>query len=359
MNNSLETLKAELISQKNAIITKGGTVTVAGTNPTPAEITAGINSIDSPNYELSNAQPEDVISGKTFFSGNSTLKTGTLNYSADTMNIMYFYNNTTASTNTRINYTLRSGLSALRQYAFYKNPNPVDFYFNTDLTSIGDYSFYQNGSFVFPNFANLSSLTYVGSSAFNQCTSCGIDFTLLPNSIRSIKDRAFQDCLTTGMSVYLPALTTFGQYAFYSSSARIYAGSLTIDSNFAVTTLPSNAFTWIIFNNDFVIPSSVTSIGSTFNYRGSFKSLTIPSTCTRLNDYCFGSSASDLSSYFNMKWIEFKSATPPIIGTQVFALQYFQGGAYIYVPDEAVDTYKAVSNLSRYASYIRGVSEKE
>ena len=42
---ALEELKQELINQKNAIESKGGTVIVANTYPSPAEITAGIKTI--------------------------------------------------------------------------------------------------------------------------------------------------------------------------------------------------------------------------------------------------------------------------------------------------------------------------
>ena len=43
--NSIEELKQQLILQKKAIEQKGGTVIVNGTNPSPAEITAGIKTI--------------------------------------------------------------------------------------------------------------------------------------------------------------------------------------------------------------------------------------------------------------------------------------------------------------------------
>ena len=358
MNNSLEVLKQELLAQKNAILAKGGTVTVAGNNPTPAEITAGIGTLDLPAYELTNAQPSDVIAGKTFFSGNSTLKTGTLSYSAETMDIMYFYNNSSASIQNRFTYNLKAGLTYLREYAFCKNPNPVNFYFNSELEEVGDYAFFLSNNFAFPNFTSLTNLRRVGTYSFQQCYNSGIDFSALPTSLKTIGDRAFQDCLTDGMSVAIPALTTLGQYSFYSSQRRVIAGALTFDSNFNVSTLNSNIFTWVKFSNDFVIPSSVRTVSSTFNFRGGFRSITIPTTCTRLSDRCFGSQDSDAQANYSMQWVEFKATTPPTIGSSIFAIQDFLNGAYIYVPDEAVDTYKAVSNLSRYASYIKPVSEK-
>lgn len=53
--NSIEELKEQLLLQKSAIEAKGGTVTVAGTNPSPAEITAGINTIPSASTTSANS----------------------------------------------------------------------------------------------------------------------------------------------------------------------------------------------------------------------------------------------------------------------------------------------------------------
>lgn len=75
--DSLEILKQELLSQKDEIVSKGGTVTVASVNPSPSEITAGIKTIIVPDLTGATATVEDVILGKTFYSGNGTIKTGT------------------------------------------------------------------------------------------------------------------------------------------------------------------------------------------------------------------------------------------------------------------------------------------
>ena len=76
--SSIETLKNELIYQKGAIESKGGTVLVAGTNPSPTEISAGIDSIQAANVGSATATPEDVLEGKTFFAGDNEIKQGTL-----------------------------------------------------------------------------------------------------------------------------------------------------------------------------------------------------------------------------------------------------------------------------------------
>ena len=74
--DNLELIKMELLSQKNAIENKGGTVVVKNVNPSPSEITEGIKTINIPNLSEATATESDVISGKTFYAGNNTLKFG-------------------------------------------------------------------------------------------------------------------------------------------------------------------------------------------------------------------------------------------------------------------------------------------
>ena len=59
----------------------------------------------------------------------------------------------------------------------------------------------------------------------------------------------------------------------------------------------------------------------------------------------------------NLDWIEFKSTTPPIFASS----NMFSGASsdwVIYVPDSAVDTYKAVEQLVPYADRILPVSAR-
>ncbi len=75
--DTLQLIKLELISQKVAIENKGGIVTVANSNPSPGEITDGIKTIPVPDFSQATATEEDVVSGKTFFSGSDVIKLGT------------------------------------------------------------------------------------------------------------------------------------------------------------------------------------------------------------------------------------------------------------------------------------------
>ena len=60
-----------------------------------------------------------------------------------------------------------------------------------------------------------------------------------------------------------------------------------------------------------------------------------------------------------MHSLTFKRTHPPTIGRETIAVQCLQIPDFkIYVPDDAVATYKAVSNLSSFSNYIVGESER-
>lgn len=69
------------------------------------------------------------------------------------------------------------------------------------------------------------------------------------------------------------------------------------------------------------------------------------------NFTCFGTVTGNSS---NIQWVELKATTPP---TMTGPYDLGSSGP-IYVPDSAVNAYKAATNWSSYASRIFGVSEK-
>lgn len=82
---ALEELKQELINQKNAIEDKGGTVIVANTYPSPAEITAGIKTI--PTTSTSSSGPSVTVASTTSqnlnYTQNVDFSTTSTNLSTD------------------------------------------------------------------------------------------------------------------------------------------------------------------------------------------------------------------------------------------------------------------------------------
>lgn len=87
-----------------------------------------------------------------------------------------------------------------------------------------------------------------------------------------------------------------------------------------------------------------TAIATNAFYGTSITALTIPSNITNIGNNAFG--------YSDITEITFESSTPPTIGTLIFSHSSIET---IYVPCEAVDTYKAVANLDSYVDIIHGI----
>ena len=163
----------------------------------------------------------------------------------------------------------------------------------------------------------------------------------IPNTVTTIGKCAFMGC--SGLtSIDIPdSVTTIGSRAFYFCSSLT---SVTIPSG--VTSIGDSTFHRCYSLTSVTIPNSVTSIGDfVFYYCNSLTSVTIPSGVTSIGNYAFDSCSSLTSVICN-------ATTPPTCGVSVF---YNTNDCPIYVPASAVDTYKAASNWSRYASRIQAI----
>ncbi len=160
--NNIETLKQELLNQKTAIEAKGGRVIVAHTNPSPSEITAGINTITA-GTDLSDADATcaDVLSGKTFYAGDDVLKTGTFVGMGEEELRALFYTGKTA-THDSYNVTIPANTPYLRDYIFYNSPNPLTITLNDDLEEIGSHMVANNVVNTVTNFTFWLQRTYNG-----------------------------------------------------------------------------------------------------------------------------------------------------------------------------------------------------
>ena len=126
-----------------------------------------------------------------------------------------------------------------------------------------------------------SSVTSIGSSAFNGCT--GLTSITIPSSVTSIGERAFYGC--TGLtSVTIPSsVTSIGIYAFSGCTGLT---SITIPSS--VTSIGSYAFYGCTGLTSITIPSSVTSIGERAFYGCTgLTSISIPESVTSIGSYAF------------------------------------------------------------------------
>ena len=160
------------------------------------------------------------------------------------------------------------------------------------------------------------NVTTVGQNAFKNCTT--LTNISIPNSVTSIDSSAFDGC--TGLtSITIPnSVTSIGYEAFY------YCTGLTSVS----------------------IGSGVTSIGeSAFDSCSGLTSITIPNSVTSISRYAF-SYCTGLISF------TCEATTPPTLGDYVLNNT---NNCPIYVPAASVDTYKAASGWSTYASRIQAI----
>ncbi len=354
----LETMRTELFKQKDVIEKSGGLVTVKKKHPTPQEITEGIGTLANVDFSLATATEEDVSVGKTFFAGNSLLKTGTALVDAKQINSLFMYNPSTLTAEDEAYFTIPSNITTLKKYTFYQNANNIVITFNENLTEIGDYAFYETSRAKFYNFNNLTSLKTIGSFAFTRSWGEGIDVARLPDSIKTLNGSCFANVPPASLDYRFPDnLSALGQ-SVLKQDYRKEVNSLDL-SNYKLSSLPSYTFHNVGFNCDLVLPSTVTTIAMYFNQNGSFNNITIPSTCTNLQSECFGAYATYANSDYRLKTVTFESETPPTCGNKPFATQCLNNNFKIYVPDNVLDEYKAVGGLKYCADYIYPMSQKE
>ncbi|MCQ2565014.1 MAG: leucine-rich repeat domain-containing protein, partial [Clostridia bacterium] len=343
--NSIETLKQELLNQKSIIEEKGGRVVVAHTNPSPSEITAGISTISGGvDFTLADATSSDVLSGKTFYAGDDVLKTGSFVGMTEEQVRALFYTGKTASYDT-YNVTIPANTPFLRDYIFYNCPNPLLITFNEDLEEIGSHMVSNN---VVNSTTNFNSLTHLHTIGDYGCAYMnGIDLSALPSSLTTLGTGAFSEAYGNSSGIVVGSnITSMGSYAF-SANQKKYLDYLDI-SQISLTTLPSYMVTNVVFDCDLIIPSNVTSIASSFAYGGAFKTITFPESVTNIASNAFGTVSTDAQSVYQTTYMHFKRVTPPTFAYSAIGTKYAHTGFTIYVPDQSVASYKAVSYLSSF-----------
>lgn len=236
------------------------------------------------------------------------------------------------------------------------------------------------------------NLTSIGNYAFYYCKNLAL--TSLPDSITTIGMRAFQSCEYFNVTSLPSQLTTLGTYCFYSCKnlalTSLPSGITKIPSNcfcncekLALTSLPSGITS--IDSNAFQncknivltsLPEGITAIkNNSFNGCTKLALTSLPSGITTIESSafrsCYGIKELDIKSEVitkivslsfhscsNLAKLILRATTPPTLETSVFtSTPIASGTGIIYVPDEAVETYKAATNWSTYADQIKGISE--
>lgn len=350
-------LTDELEKQKEAIENLFGKVDVLADKPTPMEITDGIKSIPIPDLSEATATEADVAQGKTFYSGSSVLKTGSATFDTEASDAIFMAPEETVTYDGQLYYAFPSNIKKIRKYCFYRNFNSIEFSFDNSLETIDDYAFYKCKNSTFVNFNDLPKIKSLGLYSFAYSGAVGINVGRLPDTITNIAGYSFFEFVGEYLDFKFPDnLKVLGQYIYMVNTRRVQ-NSLDL-TNFNLSSLQSYTFHGHAFNCDLIVPECVTNIGMYFNYMGSFRNVEIPANFTTLGGYSFNATSAQPLSDFYLKTFTFNCETPPSFGNNCFASQHVENGFKIYVPDNSVEAYKAISGLSRVVDCIYPMSEK-
>ncbi len=218
------------------------------------------------------------------------------------------------------------------------------------VTTIGDWAFADCLSLTSVTIGN--SVTTIGGDAFYNCNS--LTSVTIPDRVTTIGHAAFENCDSL-TSVYITDVATWCNISFgggYFSNPLTNGADLYLNNELVKDLTIPDSVTWI---NDYafygcdsltsvVIPNSVTTIGiGGYAFYGcdSLTSVTIPDSVTWIGYAAFAHCSNLISVYC-------KAIIPPPIQNDVFDENYTDRKIYAY--EECVDIYKAA--WSEYADSI-------
>lgn len=350
MGNNIETLKQELIKQKEVIESMGGYVNIAYNNPSPSEITEGIKTVvGSLDLTIADATADDVAFGKTFYSGTSELQTGT-NQSRDFYRI-YLYGDSDAT-----ELSTPSDITEYRPFMFAGINYDGTFYLHENVEKIGNNAF-ESATIKEFSFDRNTSLKMICAEAFMNADT-PINFSRLPDSIEEIEVRPFSNAIPTNDG-YLRVPRNYITGSQYSLTTTVYCEFPDgIDwNNNALEKLPSGMLYNQSFEGTFTFPSNVKRICNSVCYNFRCPKVIIPATVEQL-DYNFYCLQNGFASNVPKLEIIFESVTPPTFynGCPFYLLNRV-ADLSVYVPDDGYEEYTAHSYLKDYLSYIKKMSE--
>ncbi len=246
-----------------------------------------------------------------------------------TLNHVYFIGANAFQNHTGLtSVTIGNSVTSIGDRAFFTCIGLTSVTIGNSVTSFGDFAFYNCPSLTSITIPN--SLTSIGGGAFQDCTGlasvhisdlaawCNISFgnylanplshahhlyvndneitdLVIPNSVTSIKNNAFNGC--TGLtSVTIPnSVTSIGDRAFGNCTSLT---SVTIPNS--VTSIGVASFFACSGLTSVTIPNSVTSIGIyTFRECRGLTSVNIPNSVTSIGDQAFYNCSSLKDLYFD------------------------------------------------------------
>ena len=271
------------------------------------------------------------------------------------------------------NTIIPNSVTSIGNYAFYGCDSLTSIQIPNSVTSIGECT-----------FSDCSSLTSIivdsGNTKYDSRNGCnaiietasntliaGCQNTIIPNSVTSIGDGAFEGCESL-TSIQIPnSVTSIGSSAFSGCSSL---ASIQIPNS--VTRIGSSAFSGCTSLTSIEIPNSVTSIGNyAFSLCSSLTSIEIPNSVTSIGDYAFSycysltnvvigksvTSIGDSAFYFclSLTKITCLATNPPAIVSTTFS----NYSAELYVPAGCISAYQSANFWKKFSNIIELEPELE
>ena len=219
-------------------------------------------------------------------------------FSDNESNPLYYANHLYVNDVEVTNLVIPEGVTSIGNYAFQACYRLTSVTIPNSVTSIGNSAFYLVANIVYNGAATGSpwgarsvngyvegNLVYSDAAKTNllACFSAANGDIVIPNTVKSIGERAFYGCYSL-TSVTIPnSVTSIGDYAFYGCSGLT---SITIPNS--VTSIGEGAFYDCYSLTSVTIGNSVTSIGEgAFLGCSGLTSITIPNSVTSIGDYAF------------------------------------------------------------------------
>ena len=357
--NSIDQLKQEIKNQKEAIEERGGTVNVANLNASPAEITAGIKTMQHWDLSDATATESDVLKGKTFYALNNATRTGTLEaMDLETIHLLFANTVTPAEGTTPLEYYIPAGTTKVKDYFMGHTVTYINVYLNPEVTEIGKGAFQESSSICIYNLNGHQNITKVGDHGLSNVR--GIDLSNLPPNLASAGQQAFSETVYNNKIIKLPSsLAYIGPYCFGSYNAAFRAVVNSVDINdLPVSPTSTFLFAGVSINGNWSSPSYMTNIPGAIFWRGGPKTFYIGENVTLVGAQIAGFPPEEPleNKYFNTA--VFYCETPPIFYNNTFGtIASLPEDFKVYVPDQSIEAYKAKSYIKQYANYMHPLSE--
>lgn len=189
--------------------------------------------------------------------------------------------------------TIGNSVTKIDNWAFGKCSSLTSITISDSVVSIGDYAFC--GCTRLTSITIGNSITSIGNSVFDGCLK--LSEITIPEGVNSIADWAFNSCSTLTNVTISKSVKNIGPFAFYRC---LKLSDITVDdNNNNYSSLDGNLyskdrtklFLYAVGKPDasFTVPDRVTTISNpAFVDATNLKSVTIPKSVTRIDDYALG-----------------------------------------------------------------------